>query len=318
LTHFLTMRFNPNGRFIRLSTRPSENVIIVCGNECILEELYENARDGTGGNSSVFRATDPASSEAIAVVKFCKFPVHPPNRNFEKPILRFRREIAALQESREKGLNDFIVKIVDRKVTEFRTVANDSVKMAWYAMENAQSDLRRFLAENELGLDQKFDVCDQLIDGLFALHGIGYYHRDLKPDNILLVDGRWKVGDLGLLSDREAHGQIDKKYEKIGPAGFLSPEATNKAFGNHRTPRFSFDCAIDERSDVYQLTLIIWFLFQDEVATGCMSEDDWRDSRKTIYKRLIEPGLQYSKSRRFDLRGLKQALVDERKTLKLP
>lgn len=40
---------------------------------------------------------------------------------------------------------------------------------------------------------------------------IGYYHRDLKPDNILMFDDTWKIGDLGLIAFRDKDNIYDKK-----------------------------------------------------------------------------------------------------------
>jgi len=40
-----------------------------------------------------------------------------------------------------------------------------------------------------------------ILDGLAGLHAAGLLHRDVKPANVMLHQGRWKLGDLGLLTD---------------------------------------------------------------------------------------------------------------------
>ncbi|MBR2578601.1 MAG: protein kinase, partial [Clostridia bacterium] len=37
----------------------------------------------------------------------------------------------------------------------------------------------------------------QVLKGLSAIHGKGYIHGDIKPDNIQIVGGRFKIADLG-------------------------------------------------------------------------------------------------------------------------
>ena len=58
----------------------------------------------------------------------------------------------------------------------------------------------------------------QLLDGLKTLHDAGLIHRDVKPENILYVDGSPKLSDIGLVR------RISQPLSLGGTLGFLPPE----------------------------------------------------------------------------------------------
>lgn len=141
-----------------------------------------------------------------------------------------------------------------------------------------------------------------ILEGIKELHRYKIYHRDIKPDNILFVNKTWKIGDLGLIDYRNSDFQIEEDGDKIGPIGWLSPEATNKFLveGNSKKNPYDFDCELDEYSDIFQLGKLFWYIFQGNIPLGQIRREDFKIKDKTIYDILIKM-LMHSKDKRFQI-----------------
>ncbi len=87
--------------------------------------------------------------------------------------------------------------------------------------------------------DECIDVGLRLAEALGHLHEKGLAHRDVKPSNIIFVNGRAKLADIGLVA---ARGQ----RTFVGTEGFVPPEGPGSA-----------------RADIYSLGKVLY-----EMATG--------------------------------------------------
>lgn len=68
-------------------------------------------------------------------------------------------------------------------------------------------------------------VLTQLAEGLAFLHARGVIHRDVKPSNVIIVDGAVKLLDFGLaLERRRQGGDLARETRVVGTAAYLAPE----------------------------------------------------------------------------------------------
>ena len=141
----------------------------------------------------------------------------------------------------------------------------------------------------------RVELCLQIAQGIKELNDLGYYHRDIKPDNIFMINGTWKVGDLGLIQMRNKPS-LDKEGELLGPRGWLSPEAMNK-YLSEKVEGKHFDCNIDHQSDLFQLAKVFWYILQGNAPIGCIKESDFLLRNSFLYS-LIKQMLNHSKKRR--------------------
>ena len=130
------------------------------------------------------------------------------------------------------------------------------------------------------------------------MESLGYYHRDIKPDNIFMIDDQWKIGDLGLISERYKESEIDKDAELIGPRGWLTPESMNKYLCEGKSFKYSHDCIIDHQSDIFQLGKIFWYIFQHNAPIGTVKSKDFNIKSEGIFP-ILKTMLNHSKKRRY-------------------
>lgn len=72
--------------------------------------------------------------------------------------------------------------------------------------------------KKRFSVTETVELGEKLLSGLKALHQAGLIHRDIKPDNILYVNGEPKFSDIGLMRS------VSQSLSLGGTLGFLPPE----------------------------------------------------------------------------------------------
>jgi tRNA A-37 threonylcarbamoyl transferase component Bud32 len=128
---------------------------------------------------------------------------------------RFRRE--ALMVSRVPGPH--VPKVIECGVT---TDGQEYIVMEYLRGEDLGAVLRR---RGQLPLDEVLLLVDKIATSLAAAHAVGVVHRDLKPQNVFVLDGSGEVRllDFGIARLQESEG-MTLTCELLGTAGYLAPE----------------------------------------------------------------------------------------------
>lgn len=121
-----------------------------------------------------------------------------------------------------------------------------SIQKLWFKMPEAKVFNIDYIKENKLGSDKIIEYFIGFCDALIKLYEKGYYHLDIKPDNLYILDGMPTIGDFGISFDPENPIEI-QKGKKLGPYYFIAPEMLNMA---HKADL--------SKADVYSLAKCLW------------------------------------------------------------
>jgi hypothetical protein len=184
---------------------------------------------GRGGMGVVWRARDTTDDAAVAV----KLLFWPDAQSRE----RFEREGRLLAELGHPG--------IVRHVAHGQTEGGVSyIAMEWLDGE----DLAARMTRAPLSLHEAVDVARRVAEALGAAHARGIVHRDVKPSNVLLVEGdprRVKLLDFGVASLGSAW-TVTTATGILGTPSFMSPEQVQRAH------------AVDARADVFSLGCVLY------------------------------------------------------------
>ncbi len=235
--------------------------------EQILRDYHIVRRLGRGGMGDVYLAEQMRVGRRLVALKVL-------NRSCAtnpQAIKRFEAEAASAGLIHHRN----VVTIYESRLTDDGQV--------YVAMEyvNGQTLRDVMIERGQLPLGEVIEITKQICAGMSAAHKLGVVHRDIKPDNIMLLRDNEgltvKLLDFGIarLSETQPESIHTKPGLILGTPAYMSPEQAAGSIGDQ----------IDIRSDIYSLGIVVYEMLTGRVV---FKTDTWVD---VLHKHLYEPPL---------------------------
>lgn len=191
---------------------------------------------GRGGMGIVYQAIDKDSNETVAIKQLVLKDIDP--KKHPEFIERFQREA----KTASRLIHENIVKVID--------ISKDAENL-YYVMEHLEGkSLKEELKARggTITAHDFFRILQQVVSGISYAHSLNIVHRDIKPDNIFIVDeGRVVITDFGIarIADLESTN-ITKTGVMLGTLAYVSPEQLQDAK------------KVDHRADIFSLGVVAY------------------------------------------------------------
>jgi serine/threonine protein kinase len=198
---------------------------------------YEIVRElGKGAMGIVYLAKDPLIGRLVAL-KTIRPSAHADDEDTREFQQRFVREAQAAGILNHPSI-----------VTVHDIGQDEPSGMSFIAMEYVEgANLKEVLAQGRpLSFEQAADICAQVAEGLDFAHAKGIVHRDVKPANIILLEGnRAKITDFGIAKITSGVANLTTTGQFLGTPNYMAPEQIKG------TP-------VDGRSDIFSLGICLY------------------------------------------------------------
>ena len=196
----------------------------------IVDDRYQvHALVGRGGMCSVYRAEDLRSGSQVALKVL-------PSERAENAEMaaRFQREAATGKRIKHPN----VVSISDSG-----KLADGSLYLVMEFLDG--TSLTHLLESGPLPRARAVEIARQMLLGLEAAHQLGIAHRDVKPDNVMIVGDRVKLLDFGIAKNERAAFKLTAAGLAFGTPEYISPE-------------MAMGLDTDARSDLYSVGIVLF------------------------------------------------------------
>jgi serine/threonine protein kinase len=225
---------------------------------------YEVVRElGKGAMGIVYLAKDPLIGRLVALktIRPASHADDDETREFQQ---RFMREAQAAGILNHPNI-----------VTVHDIGQDDESGMSFIAMEYVEGqNLKDVLAQGRaLSFEEIGEIVAQVAEAIDFAHAKGIVHRDVKPANIILIEGnRAKITDFGIAKIASGGGNLTSTGQFLGTPNYMAPEQIKGS-------------PVDGRTDIFSLGIVFYEALTRRKPFG-------GDSLTTISYRIVHEAFQ--------------------------
>lgn len=192
---------------------------------------------GAGAMGAVYRAFDRLAGQTVAlklVGVTASNDMQTPLNSSEEKRLALAQEFRTLSSIH----HPYIIGVSD--------YGFDKDQQPYFTMEYLPLGRTFVEAAKYQPLEAQVDLLCQVLQALAYLHRRGILHRDIKPNNILVQDGRARILDFGLSA------AMDTAHGRAGTLAYMAPEILHMGIG-------------EAASDLYAVGVIAYQIFSGQL-----------------------------------------------------